>query len=207
MKFLFIFITGCLTFLSACGGNNNASTTNNSLDSISDAIDWEIKEEKQKDKDSAKFTKEDWQIFELALTNTFKADIYEAYMPYELMLDSNTTYNLAETNEFLYWFKGLKNEHGIDQLTTAISALSFNQADSLQLLVTSFITVVKSSNKTVIGEALANNIKYLLSSKAVTPKFIINGITKTLGQHNFDRKLCRLSAFCYLISMLQISPI
>lgn len=207
MKYLIIIATSFIIFLTACIDNNKNASATEGLDSISDAIDLEIKEEKLRSKDSAAFTEKDWKDFEEALTNAFKADIYEAYIPYELMLDSNTTYNLAETNEFLHWFEGLKNEQGIDQLTSAISALSFNQVDSLQLLVTSFITVVKSSNKTVISEALSDNIKHLLNSKAVTPSFIINGITKTLGPHNFDRNLCRLSAFCYLISMLQISPI
>lgn len=190
----------------SCKQNANTKTKE-TLDSISNAIDIEIYEEQAaKNKDSTKFTKKDWADFETSLTKTFKADIFNAYTPYALTLDSIVGYDLEDAEAFLYWLNELKKEQGVEQLTEAFSLLPFNEVDSMQLLVSSFISVVKSSNKTVISEAIANTIQKVVTSKAVTPNSLIEGIVTTLGANNFDKRICRLSAICYLLSMMQINP-
>lgn len=147
-----------------------------------------------------------FDLFEKQLTKAYGDTIYEAFAPYEKALDSCGWLTDTGSGAFLTLFESMVKTNNLRLTDSCSNYMTDEEIFAFGNLVTSFVNTVNDvsseRDKQSVGFALGNSIKRVVRTKNFTPKLLIDEITGTLGKSHFNKRICRLAAVCYLVSMV-----
>lgn len=204
MKLLSILFLISLLF-TACG-DNKSSESKTSLDSIDNALEFNEAENDsrtiEEKKDSAVFTTQNWERFEEALITQLPFDMYDAYLPYEKILDSCGLLDTVSGDGYISLLNKLIENNDLMLIGSCNQMLSDDELNNLMQLTAAFTNLINKDNSLAIRIALNNSTERVMRSKNVSPKLIVDEVLTTLGEHNFDKKICQATAILYIMNMV-----
>lgn len=145
-------------------------------------------------------------LFEKQLTTAYGDTIYKAFIPYEKALDSCGWLTDTGSKAYLALFENIVKTNNLRLTDSCSNYMTDEEIFAFGNLISAFVNTVNSvaseRDKQSVGFALGNSIKRVVRNKNFTAKLLMDEITDTLGKTHFDKKICRVAAVCYLMSMV-----
>jgi hypothetical protein len=204
MKLISLYLTVILVFVSACKENKTKGKTSE-LDSISELYEEDgsqTPKAKTENNDSATFTSEDWAAFENALNQEFGRNIYDAFLPYEDAIDSCNLLDTISKEGYLLLFDKLVKENDLMLLVSCHQLMEDESLNSFMELISAYTNIINAESNLVIKTKIAISTRNIMRSKNVNPQLIVDEVTTTLGKHNFDKKICQVTAILFIMSLI-----
>lgn len=204
-----------LLVFTACKNNTEVKTSGNDnfLAALSDSLtelplldETDTANELEEALISPLLTNDAFTLFEKQLTKAYGDTIYKAYMPYERALDSCGWLTDTSGKAYLALFESIIKNNNLRLTDSCSNYMTDEEIFAFGNLVSAFVNTVNDvsseRDKQSVGFALGNSIKRVVRNKNFSAKLLINEITDTLGKPHFNKKICRVAAVCYLMSMV-----
>lgn len=204
-----------LLVFTACKNNTEVKTLGNDsfLAALSDSLtelplltETDTIDELEESITSPLLTDDAFTLFEKQLTKEYGDTIYKAFIPYERALDSCGW--LADTSgkAYLALLESIIKTNNLRLTDSCSNYMTDEEIFAFGNLVSAFVNTVNDvsseRDKHSVGFALGNSIKRVVRNKNFSTKLLIDEITDTLGKPHFNKKICRIAAVCYLVSMV-----
>lgn len=145
-------------------------------------------------------------LFEKQLTMAYGDTVYKAFAPYERALDSCGWLIDTGGKAYLVLFENIIKTNNLRLTDSCSNYMTDKEIFAFGNLISAFVNTVNSvaseRDKQSVGFALGNSIKRVVRNKNFTAKLLVDEITETLGKPHFNKKICRIAAICYLMSMV-----